>query len=86
MLSIHWVLNIRFRCWHTGILVYVLWDKDIKYSCFWNINLVKNTKKSKDNHNKSSRCGKAETNLTTIHEDVSWIPGFTQWVRDPALP
>ena len=35
---------------------------------------------------RSSYCGAAETNLTSIHEDAVSIPGLTQWARDPALP
>ena len=32
-----------------------------------------------------SHHGSVVVNLTSIHEDVSSIPGLAQWIKEPAL-
>ena len=44
------------------------------------------TNRFKNPHLWSSHCGTAETNPTSIHEDVGSTPGLAQRVKDLVLP
>ena len=39
----------------------------------------------KNSANRSSHCGSVVTNPTSIHKDMSLIPGPAQWVKDLVL-
>ena len=48
-------------------------------------NKKKKKTENKEQKTKSSHCGSAEMNPSSIHEDVGWSPGLTEWVKDLAL-
>ena len=50
-----------------------------------NIETFKQTNPNKNLFLSSSRCGVAEINLTSIHEDVVLISGLAQWDGDPVV-
>ena len=48
--------------------------------------ILTDAEKASINAFKSSWCGSAVMNLTSIHEDMGFLPGPAQWVKDLALP
>ena len=60
------------------------WYLQSSLATFDNVSIYKHEYKELANRN--SFCGSVEMNLTSIHEDEGLIPGFTQWVKDLALP
>ena len=48
-------------------------------------NTKQTNKQRKNKHKRSSYCGAAGTNPTSIHEGAGLIPGLVQWVGDPVL-
>ena len=76
--STFWTVMATHRAGETGLLP----PGPLSFHVIWAL-LGATPKKQLS---RSSHCGSAVKNPTSIYEDSGLIPGLTQWVKDPALP
>ena len=79
-------LQFSLACYHSkGSSLSLLRNSNFTFHKWLGLFGAKSLVIKKNRERGRSHRGSVVKNLTSIHENVGWIPGLAQWVKDPVL-